>query len=242
MMELVLTPYVDIVDPTTNDDGEKIQFTFAELEPAAQKHALDKEGRELDYEWWDCTYEDVIASGELLGVVIGSNKTICGGRPINPPDISFSGFCSQGDGCCFSGELHIDSMANAIESMAAFTSQQELVDFAVRAQEIHGLIVADHISRRLIANEDDHNHYWIEPDSVVDIKGDSFRGYRTRVDDPGYENIEKFEEMLNDFVSDYANYIHDQLENQYDHLTSDESAIERFTNDDVLFDEFGSKI
>ena len=65
-------------------------FTFAELSDEAKEKAREwyREGG-LDYDWWDCTYEDAKQCAKILGIEIDN--------------IYFSGFWSQGAGACFEG-------------------------------------------------------------------------------------------------------------------------------------------
>jgi hypothetical protein len=65
-------------------------FKFDELDDSAKEKARTwyREGG-LDYEWWDCVFDDAKECAKLIGISIDK--------------IYFSGFSSQGDGACFEG-------------------------------------------------------------------------------------------------------------------------------------------
>lgn len=45
----------------------------------------------VDYDWWDCTYDDFRNDMEAVGIEV--------------KDMNFTGFCSQGDGASFTGYI-----------------------------------------------------------------------------------------------------------------------------------------
>ena len=67
-------------------------YQFSELSDRAKETARDwwRAGG-LDYDWWDAVYDDFTTILEKLGY------------SVDPKDISFSGFWSQGDGASFAG-------------------------------------------------------------------------------------------------------------------------------------------
>ena len=66
-------------------------YTFDQLDETAKENARNwwKESG-LDYEWWDCLFDDAKEIGKLIGIEIDN--------------IYFSGFSNQGDGAQFTGE------------------------------------------------------------------------------------------------------------------------------------------
>ena len=241
-----LTSYENIVDPTTNDDGEKIQFKYEELPPHVQERVLNNEDRDPSYDWWDDTYEHATEVAEYLGISIDARNVR--GSPIGvshtQPDINFSGFCSQGDGACFNGQLNIAMMEDGLAKLEANgINDVELIAFATRAKDVYNEILAEETARRIIGNEDDHNLYWIDTSSTLTIRGQQRGCFTTAItDEDDYENAELASDLLDEFVSDFADYIYSQLEKEYDYLTSDAYVIEGFTENNVLFDESGVKL
>ena len=66
-------------------------WSFNELSDDAKQTAIANfRENNLDYEWWDCVYNDAKMIGALMGIDIDA--------------IYFSGFASQGDGACFEGD------------------------------------------------------------------------------------------------------------------------------------------
>ena len=48
-------------------------YTFDELSALGKEKALEKfREHNLDYEWWDCVYEDAKEVGSLMGIEIGN--------------------------------------------------------------------------------------------------------------------------------------------------------------------------
>jgi hypothetical protein len=55
----------------------------------------------VDYDWWDCAYEDF--------------KQQMSEKGIHVENIYFSGFWSQGDGACFEGAVYVADFANFMD-------------------------------------------------------------------------------------------------------------------------------
>src|SRR3546814_15803078 len=87
---------------------ETTVFTFDELTDAAKERAREwYRISNLDYEWWDCTYDDFSTICEILGVELKTHPIrLMGGGTRQKPCIQFRGFWSQGDGASFEGRWH----------------------------------------------------------------------------------------------------------------------------------------
>lgn len=71
-------------------------YKFDELSEAAQDKAIEHlYDINVDFEWWDSTYDCIIETGACIGIDIDK--------------IYFSGFYSQGDGACFEGEYRYNN-------------------------------------------------------------------------------------------------------------------------------------
>lgn len=211
---------------------------YNELDTAAKEHAYNKwnEG-EMHHDWWDCTYTDAIAIGARMGIEIGeqSNRTV-GGKHYQSPDISFSGFWSQGDGCSFSGRLIIADLAGAVAKIAEYASGEEVSALAARAEALYGEFAAIVMADRLA---DEQEYPDISLDSSVTIKGDSHRGFSTKID-PQCDFPADLEKTCDSFVEDFASWIYDQLEAEHEHLTSEESFKQWVESNEPDFDEEGN--
>src|SRR3546814_448929 len=84
---------------------ETTVFTFDELTDAAKERAREwYRISNLEYEWWDCTYDDFSTICEILGVELKTHPIrLMGGGTRQKPCIQFRGFWSQGDGASFEG-------------------------------------------------------------------------------------------------------------------------------------------
>jgi len=97
-------------------------FKFDELDERAKERARDwyREGA-LDYEWWDCVYDDAKQCLALAGFDVDR--------------IYFSGFSSQGDGACFEGSwaAHAAKPVKAMKEHAPKDKELHRIAAAMRA-------------------------------------------------------------------------------------------------------------
>ena len=67
-------------------------LAFSELSQEQKAKALERHRDwNVDYQWWEFTYDDAKEIGKMLGFDVGN--------------IQFRGFWSQGDGACFTGRF-----------------------------------------------------------------------------------------------------------------------------------------
>ena len=229
---------------------EKTEFTFDELSDEAKTKARDKwrENSHRD-EWWDCIYDDAVAVGKLIGIEIGQRyegKNRRTGAAIFSPDISFSGFCSQGDGCCYSGDLNIKDLKGCVEKLKTHVGEGDTVLFELAAE---GEALYNEVLRRLLVlrmqgvDVDDLNDNGdtteVKLDSVITIEGKE-RYYRTTAVLVGC--VSEVEDAMSAYVSGFADWIYKQLEAEDEHMDSDEYIDGEIEANDLLFDESGSTI
>lgn len=190
---------------------------------------------------WDHIYTDAVEVGALMGIQIASRAgTTHGGKTYTEPDINFSGFCSQGDGACYSGTLHTEDMAGAVEKVKAeYQTDEVLHALALDAETIHGLI-AVHAMADALCPVDEVSDSFIEcyVGMHITITGSDHRGFSTKATNANCpEDIDK---LLDDFVDAFATWIYDQLEAEHDYQTSDEATVETIEANDYDFDEYGN--
>lgn len=182
---------------------EKVQidaYKITELSPEAKERALAWLAEGLDYEWWDSVYDDAKEVGECLGVRVD--------------DISFSGFYSQGDGCCFSGYYtYRKGWKKALKDYAS--KDQELIRIGQELQSIQ------RESFYSLAGE---------------IKGGD-RYWRTNIE--LHWQYSAHEQAINDVLSNFADWIYNNLRREYEWLTSEEQLIETAEANGYMFDESG---
>lgn len=189
-----------------------ILYQFEELSEAAKEKARDwYRTGNLDYEWWDFVYEDAKNMGSLMGIEISN--------------IWFSGFSSQGDGACFEGSYeYVKGGLKAI--MAEAPQDTELHDFARRLQALqrpYFYLLTAHVKHS--------GHY--QHSGCTDIDVETSDDYR-RVDDDTFEDVKQ---VLREFMD----WIYKRLENEYDHLQSDESVDESIKANEYTFLENGER-
>src|SRR3546814_12314325 len=89
----------------------------------------------LDYEWWDCTYDDFSTICEILGVELKTHPIrLMGGGTRQKACIHFRGFWSPGDGASFEGRWH--HAKGSVAKLNAYAPKDaQLHDIAARPEE-----------------------------------------------------------------------------------------------------------
>lgn len=216
---------------------------FTDLDDKAKEKARDwmREQAFTDSFDWDHVYSDAVEIGALMGIEIDNRVVkIVRGVAYDEPDIQFSGFCCQGDGCSYSAQLRVEQMAGCVEKVKAHVGgeDEKLHALAMRAEEIHTRIAAYRIMIRISDEEVDGDAYpQCEPDMHIAIV--DTHGFSTKMADDSLCPPEISKEV-NTFVSDFAHWIYKQLEAEYDHQTSDATLEENLVANDYDFDEDGA--
>lgn len=79
-------------------------YTFSELEKEAQEKATEHfRYINTGHGWWDADYEDFANICETMGI------------SVNPKEIYFRGFYSQGDGSCFASKIDTAAFIKSME-------------------------------------------------------------------------------------------------------------------------------
>ena len=139
----------------------------------------------------------------------------CGKRlGIDIDNIYFSGFYHQGSGCCFSGHYSYQKgWKKAIKDYAS--KDQELLEIGQALQDIQRPAFYE------LGGE---------------IKGND-RYWRTRID--LHWQYSEHEQAINDVLSNFADWIYNNLQTEYEWLSSEEQLIESVQANGYLFDENG---
>lgn len=204
---------------------------FDELTKSAKERARNKyREHHLDHGWWEFIYEDAIVTAKLMGITIG---TFGRGKSARP-DIWFSGFYSQGDGCCFGGGLSISGMKGALARINEHAPQDEkLHRLATCAEVIYTSFLSECVVQRL----EGVSKGQVNTDMVILIQGQG-HGYHTYVNLDDGTISKELENDLDQLVSEFARWIYKQLEAEYEYQTSDE-VIDKAL-EDYEFDSDGS--
>lgn len=190
-------------------------YTLDELTDEAKEKAREwYREHALDYEWYDCTYEDAKTIAALLGISI--NK------------IYFSGFYSQGDGACFEGRYEY-----------AKGSVKAIEQHAPRDTELHALARAlQKLQKRnfykLYATVRQSGYYSHSGCTDIDVINESQSGGY-----PSSANGE--EEALKQLLREFMDWIYKQLEKEYEWLMSDEVVDENIIANEYTFTEAGER-
>ena len=213
---------------------EQTEFKFSELSNSAKDKARDAARyNDVQDEWWDNTYGDVVRMSALLGVNISSTQHISTkGRNYSTIDISFSGFSSQGDGASFEGNYWY--VPDAVAKITAETNDKELIRIA---QELTLL----QMTRRLLGYDPFGATITTSGRYLHSGTMDIILNYDVdENDEPSYDD--GLENNVIQLMRRFADWIYKQLEAEHDYLTSDEYIDERLNEDETLFDEDGEEI
>ena len=133
---------------------------------------------------------------------------------IEVDDIYFSGFYHQGSGCCFSGNYsYRKGWKKALKGYAP--NDKELLEIGQALQDIQRPAFYE-LGGEIKGNE----RYW-----------------RTRID--LHWQYSEHEQAINDVLSNFADWIYNNLQTEYEWLTSEEQLIETAEANGYLFDESG---
>lgn len=174
---------------------------------------------------WEAVYEDADQIASLMGISINRRtyRTV-GGKACSEPAIYFSGFCSQGDGACFEGSYRFKKGAvRAVE------------DYAQKDEELSRIVRSLYrIQRRyfykLRAEMTHSGHYYHSGCMRVEVEHEE-RGHMDNGD------VEDLVQLMRDF----ADWIYERLEEEYDYQMSDESIDENLINNEYEFLENGDR-
>lgn len=208
---------------------EKTVYQFDELSDDAKEKAREwfRQFVFSDSCDWEYIYEDAQECGRIIGIEIGRRtyQTV-GGRSGTEPAIFFSGFSSQGDGASFHGSYRYSKGASkAIRQRAPQDSElHRIADQlqAIQARYFYGLSARMGSGR----GSNFYNH-----SGTMSVDVDSGDDYRT-VDDADESDIREL-------MRDFADWIYNQLEKEYEYQSSDEAVDEVIRANGYEFDEDG---
>ena len=207
---------------------ETIVYRLNELSDAAKDKARAwyREGG-FDYDWYDAVYEDFQRIAEILGIRLKTRVCrLVGGRTREDPCIWFSGFWSQGDGACWEGTYSYRKSATA-----------DLRAYAPQDQTLHRIAETLQAAQRqnfyqLRAEVSHRGTYYHAFTMTVSVTRDSLAATEVSGD---------AESVVTEALRDLANWLYRQLEQEYDHLTSDEAVDETLVANGYTFTKEGRR-
>lgn len=220
------------------NESEDETYSFEELSPEAQKHALEEQRDiNVDYQGW----EDGVTEGfkedmEEIG--------------ISDIDISYTGFWSQGDGASFTSDtIDTRKLFNAAGIKSTDALNMEVENRDDKDKEFYDLLDTlediGHLDRVRITPEElkvtiergSSNYYHENTVSAKIEIWDEPEGW----EEPG-RFIEDLEKEITNFIRGKCKELYGSLEKEYDYLTSDEAVKETLIDNDYEFDEEGNLI
>jgi hypothetical protein len=183
----------------------------------------------LVYEWWDWVYEQAIEDGKALGFYID--------------DINFSGFWSQGDGAAWSGHIKIPEFIEAHitdehpDYPRYFTLLQLLDE---EWAEPRATVTSN--SRSFNMNVYGFDYYWDRADGDEELTRGIYAGASVAelvegIDADGL--VIDLDQWMAEKARDFAKDIYKRLEEEYEHITSEEYVKEHCEANEYEFDEDG---
>lgn len=209
-------------------------YTFTELATEAAKERAREWYREgnLDYDWWEYTYEWFETILNTLGIepkqkVVGykGGKNGVPRTDVYGPAFYFSGFWSQGDGASWEGDYHY--AAGWRKKLAGETSDIELFKIGEALQDIQKRHMYQLHARVYTSGHYSHK-YTMKIDLVE------------RMDSKEINEMIKVEDELLDLFRDLAQWLYDRLEEEHEWLNADEQVDESMIVNGYEFEGDGS--
>lgn len=205
---------------------EDTLYKYEELSDKAKEKAIEVHSEfAADYGWWECTYEDIVRVGSILGIDIDDRpfKTM-GGTIRTEPNIYFT--LDRGRGISFNAWYHQrDDIDIKIKEYAGIDKVLHgIADDLIEAQR---LCLNTANARITQVGRDNGIHINVEFD-VDNYDTSSFLAKEEDI-------VEKIESAIKEF----ADWAIDSLQTEYDYLTSREAIEESLIANECEFYESG---
>ena len=187
---------------------------FIDLSADAKENAVEKyRDTGIDFGFYaECVIEDAKEIAKILGIEIGQ--------------IYYSGFCSQGDGACFTGRW--DYKNGSISKIKGYAPlDEELHRIAKELQKASGkqfYKVGCSITCR--------GHYYNEA---------SMRCNVMHKECP-YRDMSGIEDDITDALADFAAWIYNRLEKEWEYQNSEEAIVEAIICNEYEYNREGEMI
>jgi len=210
-------------------------FKYDELSDSAKAKARDWYIEGMDYEWWEGVYESVKEDGYELGFCVD--------------DIRFSGFCSQGDGASWLGQVDVRQwLEKHCADSIGVSAWCALIQEDVVSKHIQVTQNSNHYSHHEtmgFANVEDHTDEFTD-DWQMELTS-IFKGMEVQhlfdiivTDDTcPYKSVDDITTAIAISAKDYAKDIYHRLREEYEYLCSEEMMMDHFEANDYFFDSDG---
>lgn len=207
----------------------KMVYTYDELDDIAKEKARAWYSELVfnDSTDWEYAFEEADLMASLMGIEIDRRS---GGRTFSrrspeEPCIWFSGFSSQGDGACFEGTYRYKK--GAVAAIKAETNDVELIRIAKDLQAVQ----RKHFYK-LRATCKHTGHYSHSGCMSVDVEHSEDQ----------YRDLGDAEDDVRQLMRDFADWIYECLEAEYDYQTSDENVEETIVANAYEFYQSGERV
>ena len=207
-------------------------YTFDELSPEAKERAIENARNTewlTDHEWWDCIYDDFRRDMKTNGIEVDQ--------------IYFSGFSSQGDGACFTGNINLteEQMLAVLpdelrERFVAFNTKVKLLGYEPMRLGYQAYIQhrGHYCHSGTMHILDDYNSEVVESD----VDSGELLDEEVRLRDDVDGRIE-YHDLALELARGHADDLYKLLREEYEYLTSDDNISEYLSNNDYEFTEDG---
>jgi hypothetical protein len=206
-------------------------YQFSELPDEAKDKAREWV-RDLEAQDFEPCYGQYDDAAKLLGIAIDETGKKQFGV-LSTPDIRYSGFSSQGDGASFTGRYDFKPCCQEIR--AEFPTDTKLHAIADGLTALHNrlrLLTGQNLEGGVSRSERSGSYYH---NGTMDAVVLTAEGDELDWDDPV---TKEFLELMRDF----AQWIYDGLEAEYDYRMSDAAIDESIEANEYEFDEDGDRI
>lgn len=211
------------------------QLTVSQLSPSAFERAYEDWRRDgPHYDWWNSIYEMKIEDGKARGFEIKS--------------ISFSGFWSQGDGASWVGYILLPEFLD-------WQDKQEKPPLTMHQSNLIRAAVENDLCENSIKVDTRGNYchemtmyltygFGVDYNSPVEELDTGFFAGMSQEDfaELVRPHMDSVDEALLEAARDYARDIYKALEEEHEHLTSEESFREQAESNEWLFTEEGEMV
>ena len=205
--------------------AEVMVYSFDELNNRAKQTAREwfRSGINEDFDISN-SEDDFEECAKRLGIEFdGRTVKLHGGGNRVKPTIYYSGFNSQGDGACFEGSYSYKKGATKL-----------IAEYAPKDRELNRIALAlQDVQRRnfyrLTASMSHSGHYYHSGCMAVSVE-DSGNEWR---------NLGTDDETIRQLMKDFADWMYDRLEKEYEHIMSDEYVDDCIRINEYTFTENG---
>lgn len=202
---------------------DEVTYHFTELDVKVQQKIIDdyREGYQLDWNWWEGTYEHFKGVLEALGFSL-TYKDGGAGRA-DKPAIWFSGFSSQGDGASFAAKYRY--IGDVSTELVKHTEDATILKIAeeLALLQIKNRMLGVPTFSAVISTTSGMYVHSNTMDAEADFESDA------DIKDEWWPILDQNAADIRDIARRLADWLYKELEAEHDYLLSDES-IEQYVN------------